>query len=139
MNQLVLACAGAIYCGLGVLHGALTASSAARAFSPIDQHLREAVQSAPLRLHPDLRFWDAWVGFNWSHGLGLIVFGLMLMLFAGELHPLYRTGIAPPIGIALIACAYFALAVRYWFWVPAAGTGLAALLVLLALVLRFLG
>lgn len=139
MTHFLLFSAGVIYCGLGALHAALTVWSAGRAFSPVDQHLRAAVQSAPLRLHPDLRFWDAWLGFNWSHSLGLIVFGLTVILFAGQDHQIYRSDVAPTVGIAMIACVYVLLAVRYWFWVPAAGTGLAALLVLLALILRLLG
>lgn len=138
MTQALLAGAGAIYCGLGVLHAVLTGARQTRALSPVETGLRAAMGSAHVRLHPDLRLWDAWVGFNWSHSLGLLVFGLAILLFAGDLSPLHRTRVGPLVGIVAIAGIYVAMSVRYWFWVPALATAVAAALASSALLVRLL-
>lgn len=76
--------------------------------------------------------WRAWVGFNFSHSLGLFIFCAYCVLFALSLdslsgvtfarHPgLLRALGALPVAVGL---AYLWLAVQYWFFIPALGVGI---------------
>ena len=56
-----------------------------------------------LRLTPRTDMWRAWVGFNYSHGLGLMVLG-GLVLLSGSSELLFATGAA-----ILVPFAFFAL------------------------------
>ena len=82
MSQVLLAVGGGIFLILGSLHGLLTLRDLAnpRAFTPTDARVREAMQGARLSLNPRANLWEAWLGFNLSHSLGLVVFG-------GGTHP----------------------------------------------------
>jgi hypothetical protein len=64
--------------------------------------------------------WRAWVGFNFSHSLGAVMFGfgcIVIGLSLGSLA-LPKAALLVPV---VIGAVYFWLAVRYWFRVPAIG------------------
>lgn len=64
--------------------------------------------------------WRAWVGFNFSHSLGLLIFGLGCIAVGLALPSLAlpKAALLVPVGIGAI---YSLLAVRYWFRAPAIG------------------
>jgi hypothetical protein len=71
--------------------------------------------------------WDCWLGFNLSHSLGAIIFGLVCIstgFFARSLAVPKATLLVP----ILVGVIYFLLAIRFWFRTPAVviaiGTGL---------------
>ena len=115
-----------IFCVLGVAHGFLTLRDlrTPRSFTPTDERVRRAMAEAPLRFAPQTTIWSAWLGFNLSHSLGLLVFGLLLggvalhdfRFVAGNL---FLQSIS--VSVALV---YALLAVRFWFWVPAVASAL---------------
>jgi len=57
--------------------------------------------------------WRAWVGFNFSHSLGVMLVGA-LGLWAGFRIRMLPVGIIMPT-LTLIGCAYLVLALVYWF------------------------
>lgn len=63
--------------------------------------------------------WRAWIGFNFSHSLGLLLVGA-LGVWAGCRIKMLPVGIMMPV-LTLIGCAYEVLALLYWFWIPALG------------------
>jgi hypothetical protein len=92
-----------------------------------------------LRLTRRTDMWRAWVGFNLSHGLGVVIFaafvfvtGRSASVFAVEAH------LAIPFAF-VVAGGYLWLARRYWFRTPFIGCLLAALLFLAAWVTRMMG
>ena len=65
--------------------------------------------------------WRAWIGFNFSHSLGV----LMLAAFgvwAGSRTNTLPVGVMP--ALTLIGCVYLVLAVVYWFRAPAIGVAI---------------
>jgi hypothetical protein len=69
--------------------------------------------------HTDM--WRAWLGFNFSHSLGVFLVGA-LGVWAG-----CRIKAAPSIVIpilTLLGCIYVLLAVLYWFRAPAIGVAI---------------
>ena len=63
--------------------------------------------------------WRAWVGFNFSHSLGVLLVGA-LGVWAGCRIKTLPVGIMIPV-LTLIGCAYLVLALLYWFRSPATG------------------
>ena len=62
--------------------------------------------------------WRAWIGFNFSHSLGVLLFAT-LAIWAGVRIKMLPAGITA--ALTLIGCVYLALALRYWFSAPAIG------------------
>lgn len=77
VGPILLTVAGAIFVVLGGLHGVLTLCDVSnpRAFTPTDAAVRYAMEGARLALNPRANLWQAWLGFNLSHSVGVILFG----------------------------------------------------------------
>jgi hypothetical protein len=113
---------------LGIGHGLLTLRDlrVPRSFTPIDENVRRAMAESRLRLAPQTTMWNAWVGFNLSHSLGLVMFGTVCAELA--LRDFGTVAESPFLrfGSVVVGLIYLLLALRFWFWVPvvlsAAGT-----------------
>lgn len=80
----------------------------------------------PGRRKPRHSMWRAWLGFNLSHGLGVMTFGLVLLVLALDDYDLVRRlDLIQALSI-VVPTTYFAVALRFWFWLPALGTGFTA-------------
>jgi uncharacterized membrane protein len=62
--------------------------------------------------------WRAWIGFSFSHSLGVLLFAA-LAVWAGSRINTFPVGIMP--ALTLVGCVYLVLALRYWFRHPAIG------------------
>lgn len=127
MSRYLLLTGGTIFLLLGLLHFAFTVADLhrPRRLVPLDLELVDQLASAGLRVaRGRTNMWDAWIGFNFSHSLGLVVFGLVCAaagIYAGPLA-LPRATLLIPV---LVGVIYFLLAIRFWFSVPAAGVAAA--------------
>ncbi len=65
--------------------------------------------------------WRAWVGFNFSHSLGVLMLAA-LAVWAGSRVNVLHVGILP--ALTLIGCVYLVLALFYWFRAPAIGVAI---------------
>ncbi len=122
MSQVFLVLGGVILIVLGVVHGSLTVRdlAAPRFFTPVDG-VRRQMSGVALRLHPDIDLWRAWLGFNLSHSLGLLVSGTAAV-WLGWAHPaIYVDGLGPRLVPVAVAIVYLGLAMRFWFWAPVVG------------------
>jgi hypothetical protein len=121
LSELFFLVGAAVFALLGVAHGVLTLRDlhVPRSFTPTDDNLRRAMAETPLRLAPRTTIWNAWLGFNLSHSLGLVIFGaffggLALHDFGMVAENLFLRSSAVVVGLI-----YVVLALRFWFWVPA--------------------
>jgi hypothetical protein len=91
----------------------------------MDQALIHQMASTSVRLSRGrTNMWDAWLGFNLSHGLGAVIFGLVCVgggVFARNLALPKMTLLLP----VLVGAIYLLLAIRFWFLVPAIGIAIA--------------
>lgn len=122
---------------LGMLHLFLT--FAGTGLHPRDARLQRRMQQVAPRLTPETSMWRAWIGFNASHGLGALLFGLVFGYLA-----LARPALlfADPFLLALAVAlpgSLLWLAWRYWFGVPFAGLALAFACCLASVTLAALG
>jgi hypothetical protein len=77
MAQVLVTLGASIFMILGIFHGVLTLQDLRnpRTFTPPDAALRQAMQQSNIAIHPQTNLWKAWLGFNLSHSLGLVMFG----------------------------------------------------------------
>jgi hypothetical protein len=137
--------AGAIvFIAAGGLHALLALVDTVRptAFAPVDRSVKGVMESTGMRFRdwfpgdgsrPSM--WTVWLGFNVSHGLGAFAFGLICVLIAAHDYALVeRIDGLQPLSIA-VSAAYFATALRYWFYAVAIMTAAATACFVIAAVL----
>ena len=124
---------------LGVGHAILMLQSTPTkgAFAASEPDVQAAMQARTgLGLAPDLdtTLWRAWVGFNLSHALGVVVIAAVVLFHAGDDlgaaadRPWF---LALAIGVPTI---YLVLSVRYWFAAPTRGIALGWILLTIGVV-----
>jgi hypothetical protein len=132
---LLIAAGAVLMLVLGLLHLVLTFHGAS--FDPRDPALKAGMMAIPPVISRQMTMWQAWIGFNASHSLGVILFGAVWAYLALA-HPafLFRSGFLLALGL-LVLLAYLALGKAYWFSTPFYGILLATALYGLGLVLHF--
>jgi hypothetical protein len=133
MPQILVAASAAIALLLGFLHLAYTFFTPK--FKPRDDELESDMRRISPRISSRMTMWRAWISFNASHSLSLILFGAIygyLSLFAWTLlvHSAFLIGL----GIAFFL-SYLLLAKLYWFKSPLIGVALAGSLYLLGILI----
>lgn len=134
MSVLVLIGSGILLL-LGVVHAVLTIQSTPEGgpMMPTNPETRAAMSVVGgLGIAPDLAttLWKAWIGFNLSHSLGMVMVGLIIGF------PVASNGAIPAGNMWWLGCAlilpwvYLWLSVRYWFSKPTQGIAVAAVLIL---------
>jgi hypothetical protein len=111
---------GAIFLVLGGLHAIYTLLDLRnpRWLVPVDRSVAQAMANSALRLSQGgTDMWRAWVGFNFSHSLGVFLVGA-LGIWAGCRIKTLPVGMIMPV-LTLIGCVYEVLALlvsrsRYW-------------------------
>ena len=137
MIAFLLILGGSISCVLGGLHAIYTLLDLRnpRWLVPVDPSVAQAMANSALRLsRGGTDMWRAWIGFNFSHSLGVLLFAA-LAFWAGSRINTLPVGIMP--APTLIGCVYLVLCLRYWFRAPAIsvaiGTGCFAVAWILSL------
>jgi hypothetical protein len=126
---------------LGTAHALATPLTPgdAKGLAPSDPQVAVAMTRSGLRLTRRTDMWRAWVGFNFSHSLGALVFAAFV--FVTGRSPAVFAAEAPigvPFAVA-VSVVYLVLARRYWFRTPVHGCLLAASLFLAAWITRMMG
>ena len=122
-SLLVLASAALMFV-LGALH--LLYTFRGRKLHPRDAETLRAMQQSPLRITRQATVWQAWMGFNASHSVGLLLFGLIYGYLALAVPALlFASLFLRGVGIVVLLCYVF-IARRYFFSVPFRGAVLAA-------------
>ena len=103
-------------------------------FHPRDAALQARLKEVSPVITRQTTMWNAWIGFNASHSLGAILFGLIYGYLAVVHGPLlFGSTFLLCVGL-LTLCGYIVLAKRYWFSLPFRGILVATVLYVLALV-----
>jgi hypothetical protein len=101
---------------LGVIHTIYTISG--RKLTPRDENLKSKMENVAPVISGETTMWKCWIGFNASHSLGLLLFGLIygyLAIYKEEL--LFGSVFLLFVGFVLLSCLVV-LAKLYWFSVP---------------------
>lgn len=114
---------------LGLLHTTYTIADTynPKKLVPYKSGVMGLMKESTLALTKETDMWRAWVGFNISHGAGLLFFSTTYLYFS-ILHinflesSLFLLSAAP-----VIALTYLILSKKYWFRIPAAGSAIGLL------------
>jgi hypothetical protein len=131
----MLASAGMIL-ALGVMHVWFTfrGNKLAPRDAALEAHMREI---SPV-ISRQTTMWMAWVGFNASHSMGAILFGLVygyLALMQGAL--LFQSVFLQAVGF-LMLCGWLIVGKRYWFNAPLRGIAISFACYVVAVVLAWM-
>ena len=122
MIATLLILGGTIFGVLGALHALYTLLDLhnPRRLVPVDLSVAHAMANSALRLSGGRTdMWQASIGFNFSHSLGVLLVAV-LALWARFRTKMLPVGIIIP-ALTLIGCVYEVLALLYWFRIPAIG------------------
>ena len=112
---ILLIVGGLIFGVLGGLHAIYTLLDLRnpRRLVPVDPSVAHAMANTAVRLSGgSMDMWRAWIGFNFSHSLGVLLLAA-LAIWAGARIRMLPVGIVA--ALTLIGCIYLALALRYGF------------------------
>ena len=126
---------------LGVAHALNTPRqpNERKGLSPTDPSLAESMARSRIHLTDRTDMWRAWVGFNLSHSLGAVLFGVLVVLVGRTSASFeYNAGLFLPLAV-VVSIAYLSLAVSYWVRAPIIGIGLSVFLFSAAWVVHFIG
>src|SRR5882672_6672064 len=118
MARIFFIAGGAIFVFLGCAHAIFMLADLRRPkrLVPADPALIQSMASSAVRLsRGGTDMWRAWIGFNFSHALGAIVFGSLCIAAGIFVQVVPKTFLLLP---AAIGCLYLLLSIRYWFRVP---------------------
>jgi hypothetical protein len=92
---------------------------------PRDPAVQQAMSATPMVLTSETTVWRAWVGFNASHSMCALFFGLVFG-FLAVAHPelLFRSVYLQLFGVAVLV-GFVVLAKLYWFTIPLVGVSIA--------------
>jgi len=126
MSALLLIAGGSIFGLLGLLHAVYTFADSRhpRRLAPDDPSVLRSMSASKVRLsRGGTTMWRAWLGFNFSHSLGVMMFSAACVTLGLDLTALAppKSALLLPVGIGAI---YLWLAVRYWFRIPVIGIAL---------------
>jgi hypothetical protein len=126
---------------LGALHAwhTPTRTTERKGLSPRDQGVAEAMSRTTPRLTERTDLWRAWVGFNYSHSLGAVLFGLFVVL-VGRSTASYAANASLGVPLALgVSLVYLAIGLKYWFRTPIIGIGISTGAFIIAWAILLLG
>ena len=108
---------------LGVLHLIYTFSGSK--LMPRDPALQARMNEVNLVITRQTTVWRAWIGFNASHSMGAILFGLVYgFLAVAHAQMLFDSIFLLVVGLAMLG-GLFALGKVYWFSIPFRGIAVA--------------
>jgi hypothetical protein len=137
MAPLFVAASAGIILPLGLVHLLLTFSG--DKLYPRDSELRARLTRVSPVLTNETTMWNCWIGFNASHGAGLIVFSAVYGYLAlSNSTFLFRSWYLLLLGLLQLV-GYTILARLYWFSVPFRALLLATALYAIALALHAVG
>jgi hypothetical protein len=124
MMPILLILGGSVFGVMGGLHAIYTLLDLRnpRRLVPADPSVIHAMANSALRLsRGGTDMWRAWIGFNFSHSLGVLLLAT-LAIWAGFRIDRLPLAIMP--ALTLIGCVYLLIALLYWFRIPAIGVAI---------------
>jgi hypothetical protein len=121
MSSILFIIGGSLFGILGLVHAFYTFAdiSRPRRLVPDNPTVIKAMSTSNVRLaRGGTTMWRAWVGFNFSHSLGAVMFGFGNIVVGLTLSSLALPRVTLLIPVA-IGAIYLWLAIHYWFRIPA--------------------
>ncbi|MDO9452716.1 MAG: hypothetical protein Q7J29_07625 [Stagnimonas sp.] len=112
---LMVFCAGIVLL-LGIVHLVYTFSGSM--LQPRDPALQTKMRQVSPVISTETTMWKSWIGFNASHSMGALLFGLIYGFLALAHAPLlFHSPFLLVVGLAMLG-GFVVLARLYWFSIP---------------------
>jgi hypothetical protein len=114
---------------LGLLHTAYTIADTynPKRLIPYKTGVMGLMKESTLAITKETDMWRAWVGFNISHGVGILFFSATY-LYLSTIHITFlENSLFLLLAAPSIALIYLLLSIKYWFRIPAAGSAISLL------------
>jgi len=108
---------------LGIAHALATPLTVeeSKGLSPRDLAFRQSMAEQTVLLTRRTNLWLTWVGFNLSHSLGAVLFGVVVLL-VGRSPATFAANWPAFVPLAIVVSgAYLVIGLRYWFRTPIVG------------------
>lgn len=119
LERTLMVVSASIVLALGTIH--LVYTFVGPRLTPRDPTVRQRMTEAPLVITTETTMWKAWVGFNVTHSMGAILFGLLYAYLAIQHgRSLFNSSFLLGVGLAVLVA--YVLVSRYCFFsVPFGG------------------
>ena len=125
-----------IFALLGIVHLLYTFFTAK--FLPADKSTVKSMKTTYPLISSQTTMWKAWIGFNASHSIGLMFFGMInITLVSFYRETLNDDFIIPSFNI-IVCLSYLLLAKKYWFKTPLVAIAIATLCFITYFILRLI-
>lgn len=119
ISQILLISGASIFGLLGAIHLIYTFFS--NKFYASDNAVTSAMQKTSLMITKETTLWNAWLGFNASHSLGMMIVPAIYIPLIVYHYNIIQQSVWFTMLPILIAVSYLALAKKYWFKIPFVG------------------
>ncbi len=121
MSAQLLIIIGSVVIGvLGLVHFIYVIST--NKFNAYDGKVTTAMQQTTPVLTKETTMWRAWVGFNYSHSIGVLWIPLIFIPLAINHISVLQNSMFLALLLPMMALAYAVLAKLYWFKIPLLGS-----------------
>jgi len=113
---------------LGALHLVFTLRDhkSPRYIVPRSDDLIQQMQAEPLRLTSETTMWRAWIGFNISHSIAVLLVGVGYLYLSLRYFPTLRADIIIHWAAPVLAWVFVILSKCFWFSKPLRGSFVSA-------------
>jgi hypothetical protein len=119
MDKILLIIGVSIFGLLGAIH--LLYTFFTTKLHPYDPNVIQVMKSTSLRLTQETTIWRAWLGFNASHSLGVMLFAAIYLPLIIFHFAVIRDSLWFSVLPVIPAILYLILAKKYWFKIPLFG------------------
>ena len=136
IEKVLLLSGSSIILILGAIHLNYTFFSSK--FQPRNTQAETEMKNTSPRLTRETTVWNAWIGFNASHSLGAIYFGIINIILVVNFFSLVQESLVLSFFNVAVLLFYLFLAKRFWFKIPLMGILISSLCFILAYALIFI-
>ncbi|MEJ6472954.1 LIC_13387 family protein [Pseudoalteromonas piscicida] len=119
MEQILIIIGVSLFGVLGTIHLVYTFST--EKFNPYDASAAEAMKRTSPQLTKETTIWRAWIGFNASHSLGVMLFAAIYIPLAINNFEVIESSLWFSLLPVVVSASYLILAKKYWFKIPFVG------------------
>lgn len=117
------------FLALGILHTVYTIADKynPKKLVPYKSDVIELMKESSLAITKETNMWRAWVGFNISHGIGMLFFSVSYLYLSIFQHYFLESSLYFICAAPIISFTYLVLSKKYWFSIPAIGSAIGLL------------
>ncbi|MWV16143.1 hypothetical protein F3I16_08775 [Pseudomonas sp. L-22-4S-12] len=117
------------FLALGILHTVYTITDTykPKKLIPYKSGVMGLMKESTLAITKETNVWRAWVGFNISHGIGILFFSVTYLYLSISQTSFLESSLFFMSAAPIISLIYLVLSKKYWFSIPTIGSAIGLL------------